>query len=408
MNTPLYIARKIAKGHQDSFSRFIIRVAISANVLSIAVMVMAVCMGNGFTKEIKEKVFGFWGHIQITRLQNNPDYVTNPIKEDSNFVQIVKSVEGVENISPYINKAGIIKTKTDMEGIMLKGIDEHYQWDFLHKYITDGKELQIIKDSISRDILISTNTAKKLQLQVEDPLIIFFLDENNQRPIGRKFKVSGIYHTGLEEYDSYFALGDLKLIQELNDWPDNEFGGYEVRVKNLKNLNSIADEIYAQLPSDINVETIREAQPNIFDWLDLIVTNEILALVLMLVVAIFNMITALMILILDRTNMIGILKALGATNNQLRKIFIYNAVYILGYGLVLGNVIGIGLCWIQKTFGVIKLDESAYYFSTVPVKFDWWAILGIDVATIVLTVVVLLIPTVIISKISPLKAIRYD
>ena len=153
---------------------------------------------------------------------------------------------------------------------------------------------------------------------------------------------------------------------------------------------------------------IREAQPNIFDWLDLIVTNEILALVLMLVVAIFNMITALMILILDRTNMIGILKALGATNNQLRKIFIYNAVYILGYGLVLGNVIGIGLCWIQKTFGVIKLDESAYYFSTVPVKFDWWAILGIDVATIVLTVVVLLIPTVIISKISPLKAIRYD
>ncbi|MCO5249244.1 MAG: ABC transporter permease [Chitinophagales bacterium] len=408
MNTPLHIARKIVKGHRDSFSRFIIKVAISANVLSIAVMVMAVCMGNGFTKEIREKVFGFWGHIQITRLQNNPTYDTNPIKEDSKLLKSILSVPNVESISPYINKAGIIKTQTDMEGIMLKGIDESYQWSFLKKYISQGQEPQITSDSMSRDILISTSTAQKLQLEVGDALIIYFLDDNNKRPIGRKLKVSGLYHTGLEEYDSYFALGDLKLIQDLNQWPVDEYGGFEVKVKDLKQLNDVANSIYEKVPSDINVETIREAQPNIFDWLDLIFTNEILALILMLIVAIFNMITALMILILDRTNMIGILKALGATHQQLRQIFIYNALYILGYGLLIGNAIGIGFCWLQKIFGIIKLDESLYYFKEVPVRFDWLAILGINLITVILTLIVLLIPTMIISKISPLKAIRYD
>lgn len=408
MNTSWYIAKKNSGGSKNSFSRFIVRIAIAANALSIAVMVVAICMTNGFTMKIKDRVFGFWGHIQIMHFQNNESYDDTPIIESAKLIQTIENIDGIKHIAPYINKAGISKSKTAMEGIILKGVDQNYDWSFLSQYIKAGQAPAIHPDSISRQILISTNTAKRLEVGVDDVLILYFLPKDGGRPIGRRLNISGLYHTGLEEYDLRFALGDLQMLQELNEWNRNEYSGYEIQVDQLKQLNSITHQVYQELPPELNAESIYETQPNIFDWLDLLVKNEIFALILMLVVAILNMTTALMILILDRTKMIGILKALGSTNTLIRKVFIYNAIIILTASLLIGNTIGLGICWLQQNFGLIKLDEASYYFTEVPVIFDWWSIIGVNVTTILITLVVLLLPTMIISRISPVKAIRYD
>lgn len=408
MNTSWYIAKKTSGGSKNSFSRFIVRIAIAANALSIAVMVVAICMTNGFTMKIKDRVFGFWGHIQIMHFQNNESYDDTPIIESAKLIQTIENIDGIKHIAPYINKAGISKSKTAMEGIILKGVDQNYDWSFLSQYIKAGQAPAIHPDSISRQILISTNTAKRLEVGVDDVLILYFLPKDGGRPIGRRLNISGLYHTGLEEYDLRFALGDLQMLQELNEWNRNEYSGYEIQVDQLKQLNAITHQVYQELPPELNAESIYETQPNIFDWLDLLVKNEIFALILMLVVAILNMTTALMILILDRTKMIGILKALGSTNTLIRKVFIYNAIIILTASLLIGNTIGLGICWLQQNFGLIKLDEASYYFTEVPVIFDWWSIIGVNVTTILITLVVLLLPTMIISRISPVKAIRYD
>lgn len=408
MNTSWYIAKQTSSGSKNSFSRFIVRIAIAANALSIAVMVVAICMTNGFTMKIKERVFGFWGHIQIMHFQNNESYDDIPIIESAKLIQTIENIDGIKHIAPYINKAGISKSKTAMEGIIFKGINENYDWSFLSSYLKEGSAPSIHSDSVSRDILISTNTARRLEVGVHDVLIVYFLPKDGGRPTGRRLNISGLYHTGLEEYDLRFALGDLRILQELNEWNENEYSGYEIQINDLRKLDAITHDVYQELPPELNAESIYETQPNIFDWLDLLVKNEIFALVLMLVVAILNMTTALMILILDRTKMIGVLKALGSTNTLIRKIFIYNALIILSVSLLIGNTVGLGICWLQQTFGIIKLDEASYYFTEVPVIFDWWSILGVNALTIVITLIVLLLPTMIISRISPVKAIRYD
>lgn len=408
MNTSWKIAKQISGGDKNSFSRFIVNIAIGANALSIAVMVVAICMVNGFTKEIREKVFGFWGHVQIQNFQNNNSYEETPITENAKLIETIYSIQEVNNIAPFINKAGIIKTKTAIEGIILKGVDERFDWKFIQKYLAEGEIPSIHKDSISRDLLISTSTSKRIGVKSGDNLIIYFLQKDRGVPLGRRYKISGLYHTGLEEYDSKFALGDIRIIQGINQWDSNQYSGYEVKLKNIDQIDQAKMAIYKALPPELNAESIKETQPNIFDWLDLLVKNEYFALILMLIVAILNMTTALLILILDRTKMIGILKALGATNAQIRKIFLYNAFIILGYGILIGNTVGLGICWIQKTFGIIQLDESSYYFKQVPVIFDWPAVIGINLLTTFITILVLLVPTMIISRISPLKAIRYD
>ncbi|MCO5231050.1 MAG: FtsX-like permease family protein [Chitinophagales bacterium] len=408
MNTSWYIAKQISQGSKKSFSRFIVKIAIFSTSLSVATMVVAICMASGFTKEIREKVFGFWGHIHIESFQNNDSYENSPITEDAKLLKSIFSVQEVRTAAPYINKAGIIKTKNAMEGIILKGVNYKYDWNFIQSYITEGRVPNFQKDSTSREILISTSTAKRVAVNVGDPLIIYFLAKDGGRPIGRKFEVVGLYHTGLEEYDTRFALGDAKILQDINNWTDNLYSGYEIKIKDIGQLKNVTQIIYDDLPAQYNATNIRDTQTNIFDWLELLVKNEIFVLILMLIVALLNMTTALMILILDRTKMIGVLKAIGATQAQIKKIFIYNAMIILGYGLAIGNTIALVICWLQSTFKIIKLDESAYYFKEVPVLFEWWSIIGINLLTIIITLFILLLPAMIISKVSPLKAIRYD
>jgi lipoprotein-releasing system permease protein len=407
LNTAWFIAKRISGGDRQSFSRFIITIAIASNALSMAVMVIAICMVSGFTKEIRDKVFGFWGHIQVRQFQNNDSYEEKPITINAKLEKEIYSVAGVSNVASFVTKAGIIRTKEALEGIVIKGVNHQYDWSFLQQYLKDG-QVPAWTAEPSRDILVSKITAQRIQVKVDDPLIVYFLPTDGSRPIGRKFRVSGIYHTGLEEYDRKFALTDQRILQELNNWDSLTVSGYEVKLNNLEKLEDANREIYEKLDASMDAQTIRELQPNIFDWLELQVMTETFALILMLLVAVMNMITALLILILDRTRMIGVLKALGAENSLIRRIFLWNAVVILVAGLMLGNLIGLGICWLQKTTGFIQLDEAAYYFTEAPIHFDWLSILGVNALTIAITLLVLLFPAKIISGISPVKAIRYD
>jgi lipoprotein-releasing system permease protein len=408
LNTSWFIAKRISSGEKQSFSRFIIGIAVTANTLSMAVMVIAICMVSGFTKEIKERVFGFWGHIQVRHFQNNESVEEKPIIQDANLLKSLQQVDGLSNIAPYITKAGIIRTKEALEGIVIKGVDETYDWDFISGYLSRGELPSINAQGTSREILVSAVTARRLQVDTGSALIVYFLPKDGSRPLGRRFEISGIYHTGLEEYDQRFALADIRVIQELNGWDGHTIGGYELKVNDLSRLDEIAKEVYLSIDVNLNAMTIREAQPNIFDWLDLQVMTEVFALVLMLIVALMNMITSLLILILDRTRMIGILKAIGANNMEVQKIFLFNAMIILLAGLLLGNGLGLGLCWLQQQTGFIQLDESSYYFTQAPIHFDWWPILAVNIATILITILVLLLPSMIITRISPVKAIRWD
>lgn len=408
MNTYWFIAKRISSGGKQSFSRFIVAIAIAANTLSMAVMVIAICMVSGFTKEIKERVFGFWGHIQVRHFQNNESVEEKPIIQDANLIKTLRETEGLSNIAPYVTKAGIIRTKEALEGMVIKGVDQQYDWDFLDRYLVRGKLPDLTGEEESREILISKVSANRLQLDTGAALIVYFLPKDGSRPMGRRFQVSGIYHTGLEEYDLRYALADMRILQELNGWDANTIGGYELKVKDLSEMDAVATRVYRSIDVSLNAQTIREAQPNIFDWLDLQVMTEVFALILMLIVALMNMTTSLLILILDRTRMIGILKALGADNSEVRKIFLYNALLILLAGLFLGNALGLGICKLQQMTGFITLDESSYYFTQAPIHFDWLPIIGVNIATVVITLLVLLLPAMIVTRISPVKAIRYD
>lgn len=409
MNIELFIAKRLALGDKKSFSRFIIRIAIVAIALSVAVMLVSTCMVTGFSKEIKERIFGFWGEIHITNFENNDSYETSPIEENQVFVEKIRKAKEVKNIAPFILKACILKTKTEIEGIALKGVDKSYDWKTIQTFVQDGKLPNITNQEICKEILISKSTAKKLKLKVGDNVIAYFIRKDMAAPQGRKLKVCGIYHTGLEEYDRTTAIIDIQILRELNQWKTDEVAGYEVRLNDMNKMDAFKDSIYYKyIGQTVTAKTMKEKNRNIFEWLDLQTVNEYLILGFMVLVAVLNMITALIILILDRTQMIGILKSLGANNESISKVFIYNAAYIILNGLFWGNVIGIGICVVQHFTGFIKLNEENYYLSVAPVYFNIAAIILINVGTLFICTLILLLPVQLISRISPMKAIRFD
>ena len=409
LNTELFIAKRLALGDKKSFSRFIVRIAIVAIALSVAVMIVSSCMVTGFSKEIKERIFGFWGEIHITNFESTDSYENNAIKENEVMVDKIRKAKEVKNIAPFILKACILKTKTEIEGIALKGVDKNYDWKTIQTFVQDGKLPAITNQEICKEILISKSTAKKLKLKVRYNVIAYFIRKDLAAPQGRKLKVCGIYHTGLEEYDKQFALMDIQILRELNQWQNNEVAGYEVRLHDMNKMDAFKDSIYYKyIGQSVNAQTMKEINRNIFEWLDLQKVNEYLILGFMVLVAVLNMITALIILILDRTQMIGILKSLGATNKSISKVFIYNATYIILNGLFWGNLIGITICVIQHFTGFIKLNEENYYLSVAPVYFNFFAILLINLSTLFICTLILLIPVQLISRISPMKAIRFD
>ena len=409
MNLELFIAKRLALGDKKSFSRFIIRIAVIAIALSVSVMIVSTCMVSGFSKEIKNRIFGFWGEIHIVSYDNTESFETLPIKKEQIQIEKLKQSKEVRNVAPFIIKAGILKTKTDIEGIVLKGVNKEYDWKTIDNYLKDGTNLTL-KDSIaSKEIMVSKSTANRLNLKVGDNIIAYFIRSDLASPIGRKLKVVGIFHTGLEEYDKQYALVDIRLLRELNQWQENEVSGYEVRLTNMDNMDAFKDSIYYKyIDQKANAQTMKDINRNIFEWLDLQKVNEYLILGFMILVAMLNMVTALIILILDRTNMIGILKSLGTSNKSITKIFIYNAAYIVMNGLFWGNLLGIGICALQYYTGFIKLNEENYYLSVAPVDFNVWSILLINMGTLLICTVILLLPTRLISRISPMKAIRFQ
>ena len=406
MNTSLFIAKRLynAKENNNSYTRPIIRIAILAVALSVSIMLLSVFILSGFKAEISDKVFGFGGHINISKFSYNQSYENDPINYSKEIVSKIESIDNVENIQQFATKAGIIKKEEEILGVIIKGFGQDYNWKFFEKNLVLG-ELPIYDSVTSNKVLISQNISKKMKLEIGDDLVMYFV----QKPTRvRKFIISGIYKTGLTEFDEITVLADIKHIQKLNNWNNNQIGGYEVLLSKIDNLQYNSELIDETIDFDLKAISIKEKYPQIFDWLRLQDFNVLIILILMLIVGGVNMITSLLIIILEKSRLIGVLKAIGATNWDIRKVFIYNSLYIISSGLLFGNLIALSFSIAQKYFNLIKLDENIYFMSYVPIKIEFLSLLSINIGTIIICYLILVIPSIVISKISPAKSIKFE
>ena len=372
-------------------------------------MLITVSTGVGLQERIRQKISIFKGHIQITSYDNNTSETTqNPISTNQDFYPDYSGLKGVRNVQPYATKAGVIRTEKDFEGVVLKGVTARYAWSGVREYLIDGR-LPSISLETSNEVLVSKILSNRLEIQVGDKFDMYFIKQNSSRlPNRRVFIVSGIYNSGFKDFDESFIFGDIKHIQKLNKWSETQVGGFEVFVNDFSKINETGLEIYKQIDPMLNSLTLIELFPAIFEWLKLFDTNIAVIIGIMILVAGINMITALLVLILERTNTIGILKALGSTNWSIRKMFLYNASYIIFRGLLIGNTVGLVLLLIQKYFAVIQLDPETYYVSSAPVSINIWHVLVLNAGTLVLCLIMLLVPSYIITKISPAKAVKFS
>lgn len=405
MNFEFFFAKKIIRGGKNSFSKPIIRISIIAIALGIAMMTLSLSIVQGFQEEIQKKVIGFGAHILITTYDSQGVLEAKPISTNRPIIQQIKELNGVNHVQAYTNKGLILKTKENNYGAILKGIDQDYKWTFFEQYIIKGDKPYIDSSKRSNEVLISSIIASKLKLQVGDDVLAYFVQ---QPPRMRKFVVSGIYNTGLGEMDETMILGDLKHIQKLNDWEDHQVSGFEVLIDDMEQLTHLDQQIYKQLDYDLTSTSIKDNRPDIFNWLELQDINVIIIISLLILVCGIDIISALLILILERTRTIGILKAVGAKDTSIRKIFIYNAAYLIIAGLVIGNIIGLGLSILQLKTGFMTLPQEAYFIDKVPIKLNFINLILLNISTLVCCLLMLLLPSFIITKLSPIKAIRFD
>ena len=399
------------KGKRN-FSRSILAIAIFGIALGLTVMIVAVAIVTGFKKEISNKVTGFGAHIQILNLDSNLSYETMPVPSGLESVEKIRELDGVKNVQSFSIKAGIIKTADEIHGAVLKGVDGQYDWNFIITHLTGG-EIFKVNDSVrTNSVVLSENTANLLKLGVGDRFTMYFIQDP---PRARTFTIQGIYNTSLEEFDRLYIYADIKQVQRLNNWHEGEVSGYEVLLEEMEDLPEITNEVISRVSFDflddgsrLKVETIQQKYTQIFDWLNLQDMNVVILILLMLIVAGFNMISGLLILILERTNMIGILKALGTTTASIRKIFLYQSAYLTLVGLLWGNLIGLVICLAQKYLNLVPLDPSSYYLDTVPINLNILHILLLNLGTMAITFLFLLLPSMIIARISPDKSIRFN
>lgn len=411
MNLEYFIAKRLitARDFKSSISAPIIKIAISAIAIGMIMMIVSVATGIGLQKKIRDKVSAFNGQIIISNFDNNNSEVTLvPISKKQDFYPDFKSVPEVSHIQAIASKAGIIRTENSFEGIVFKGVGADYDWKNIEEYLVEGK-LPDFSAALNEDVLISRFLANRLHLKVGDSFNTFFIkEEQGKMPNSRRFRIAGIFSSGFQDFDATYILGDIRHIQRINKWSPNQVGVFEVFIKDFDAIKTTGVEIYEQTSSNLDTKTIKEKYSYIFDWLQLFDFNIIVILGVMILVATINMVVALLVLILERTQMIGILKALGANNWMVRKVFLYNAFHLIARGLFWGNLIGIALLLIQQQFGVIHLNPENYYVNTAPVYFNWGYIVLLNLLTIGVCFIVLLIPSYIITKISPVKAIRFD
>lgn len=411
MNYEYFLAKRIigSKSYKSSISAPIIKIGIAAITIGIVVMMIAIATGLGLQQKIRDKIISFNGHVRISQFDsNNSDESLIPISKDQDFYPNFNSVQGIIHIQGVATKFGVIRTETDFEGVILKGVGADYNWDYFKEYLIAG-ELPDFSKERSEDILISEYLSKRLGFQVGDKFNTFFVKQDINRPPSIiTYKVKGIYNSGMEELDKTFIIGDIKHIQRLNSWEADQVGNFEVFIDDFSELQEKGLEIYHAIPSNLDTTTVQQKYAAIFEWISIFDKNIYAIIGIMILVAGINMITALLVLILERTQMIGILKALGSNNWSIRKVFLYNATYLIILGLFWGNLIGLGLLFAQKYLGLFPLDPSVYYVSQAPVYLNLSHIIALNLGTFILCLLMLMVPSYIITKISPVKAIRFE
>lgn len=376
--------------------------------MGLAVMLLSVSIVTGFKKQIQDKVTGFAGHIQISQYDSNSSFETAPIQYSDSLKSGLENLEGVKHVQSVCTKAGIMQGKEDRLGIILKGLGSDFDSSFFSKHILKGHFPDIYQSKVSNQVLISKKIAKQLVLKVGDTVRLYFLNSKQSGARGRRLFVSGIYETNLEEFDESFVLADQRHVQGLNNWKKDQVSGIEVFIDDFDRMGAMTELIYKNLGFNLTATNAKEMYPEVFDWLALQDINVIIILALMLLISSVSMISTLLVLILERTTTIGILKALGTQNLSIRKIFLYQAVYIIARGLLWGNLLGLGLAFIQKYFGILKLDQANYYMSEVPINLNFWPLVGVNLLALIIIVLFLIIPSFVASKIDPVKAIRYE
>lgn len=417
MNTELFISRRLffEKSSKKFLSQKIIRIALVGIALGLAVMIVSVAVITGFKSEIRNKVIGFGSHIQVVNFDSSNSYETRPISRNQPFLESLQEVEGVKKIEVFATKPGMIKTDEYIQGIVFKGVDSHYDWAFFRENMTEGN-LPAINDTVRSDqIIISEQVSELLEVSVGDRVVLYFINEEENMPRMLQLTISGLYRTSLEEFDNLFVMGDLQQIQRLNNWKKDQISGFEITINDFNRIDEIEQRVRhsalnysAENDAILRTTNITREYPQIFDWLKILDMNVWVILILMAMVAGFNMISGLLVLILERSKMIGVLKALGSPNWSIRKVFLYLSVFLTSRGMLWGNLAGLGFIVVQHYFEVIKLNPTTYYVDVVPVNFSLLYLILLNLGTIAATTLMLVVPSYLVSKISPERTIRFD
>ncbi|MDR2817013.1 MAG: ABC transporter permease [Proteiniphilum sp.] len=415
MNAELFIARRIYKGDKKNSKRVsspAIKIAIAGIALGLAVMIAAVCIIVGFKKEVRAKVVGFGSHIRITAFESTSSYEHTPISFSDTLAAILSANPNIRHFQEFITKPGIIKTGDDFMGVVLKGVSEGYDWDFFRKNMLEGTVIQPNDTVTGNRAIISKEIADKLRLKTGDSFTCYFIQE----PVrARRFHISGIYSTNFEDYDKLYVIVENDVLSTLNGWDAGMVSGIEVLVRDYNNLDRIAQDLFFEMASykdrlgnALYSRSIKDVNPMIFNWLNLLDMNVWVIIILMLVVSGFTMISGLLIIILERTNMIGMLKSMGARDFSIRKVFLYLSAFLIGQGMLWGNIIVLAFCFIQDKFQLLKLDPSTYYLSAVPVDLNPLYIILLNIGTLVVSLLMMIVPSYLVARITPAKSIRFE
>ncbi len=411
MKIDFFIAKRLIKPgiNKDRISSPIIKIAIISIAIGVIIMLISMATGFGLQHKIREKISAFSGHIIITGYDNNESGLTiNPIALHQDFYPVFDSIKGIKNVQTYATIGGILRTEKDFEGIIYKGVGPHYDWTIFAPYLVEGKIPDFTQSNFNDSIVISKTLSRRLQLKLKDKVHAYFIREGSQKPQLRVFKVAGIYDTGFEDFDKSYLLGQLKMVQNLYKWPDSLTGGFEVLLDNFDEIDEKTGEVYQNIPPQLDAQSIKDKYPLIFNWLQMFDFNILMILVIIIFIAGLNMITTVLVLIMEKRQFIAMMKVMGSNNKRLRRIFLIQAAYIIGFGLFIGNVIGLGLILLQKYYGFIKLDPHTYYVKTAPVFISIKDILLLNIGVIGVILFMLLIPVLIISKILPTKVLKFD
>jgi lipoprotein-releasing system permease protein len=405
-----HIAKRIAFNKQQSFSRFIIRLSVVATAVSIIAMIITLAFVNGFQEKVADKIFGFWGHIRVQKYETGKSLISEelPLTKNKAIEEMIAATPGVVSYQSFATKSAVLESNTEIEGVLIKGIEKNENHSALKKFLVKGRWMDFTGSMYSKETIVSDAVAKQLQIKINDTIKVHFVSTNaDAQKTYRKLVVVGFYHTGIDEYDKLFMIADINLIRRINNWESDQIGGYEVFVDQYQQLDTISSSLSNALPSEWMSKSIKEIYPNIFDWLDIQDVNRNVVFIVMGIVALINLITCLLILMLERTNMIGLLKSMGATNWTIQKIFILYASFITLAGVGFGLIIGVGICLFQQATGFITLDEASYYITVAPIKIIWWQVAAVCAGTSIVCFISLFLPTLLIPKVSPVKAIEF-